>query len=61
MFIGDGAKMVRDAFALAKEKAPAIIFIDELDAIGTKVSIIMSVHTCVYSIMLQWSPSPPHT
>ena len=29
--------MVRDAFALAKEKAPAIIFIDELDAIGTKV------------------------
>ncbi|KAJ2338111.1 26S proteasome regulatory subunit 6A [Coemansia sp. RSA 2671] len=36
MFIGDGSKMVRDAFALAKEKAPTIIFIDELDAIGTK-------------------------
>lgn len=36
MFIGDGAKLVRDAFALAKEKGPAIIFIDELDAIGTK-------------------------
>ncbi|KAK3930677.1 26S proteasome regulatory subunit 6A [Frankliniella fusca] len=36
MFIGDGAKLVRDAFALAKEKAPAIVFIDELDAIGTK-------------------------
>ncbi|RDD41824.1 26S protease regulatory subunit 6A [Trichoplax sp. H2] len=36
MFIGDGAKLVRDAFLLAKEKAPAIIFIDELDAIGTK-------------------------
>ena len=36
MFIGDGAKIVRDAFALAKEKAPAVIFIDELDAIGTK-------------------------
>lgn len=30
MFIGDGAKLVRDAFALAREKAPAIIFIDEL-------------------------------
>lgn len=30
------AKLVRDAFALAKEKAPTIIFIDELDAIGTK-------------------------
>jgi len=36
MFIGDGAKLVRDAFLLAREKAPAIIFIDELDAIGTK-------------------------
>jgi 26S proteasome regulatory subunit T5 len=36
MYIGDGPKMVRDAFALAKEKAPTIIFIDEIDAIGTK-------------------------
>ena len=36
MFIGDGAKLVRDAFALAKQKQPAIIFIDELDAVGTK-------------------------
>uniref|UniRef100_A0A2I2ZLZ5 ATPase AAA-type core domain-containing protein n=1 Tax=Gorilla gorilla gorilla TaxID=9595 RepID=A0A2I2ZLZ5_GORGO len=36
MFTGDGAKLVRDAFALAKEKAPSIIFTDELDAIGTK-------------------------
>jgi len=38
MFIGDGAKIVRDAFALAREKAPAIIFIDEIDAIGMKRS-----------------------
>lgn len=42
MFIGDGAKLVRDAFDLAKEKCKeqgvggAIIFIDELDAVGTK-------------------------
>jgi len=36
MFIGDGAKLIRDAFTLAREKAPAIIFIDEIDAIGTK-------------------------
>ncbi|CAK0861002.1 unnamed protein product, partial [Prorocentrum cordatum] len=38
MFIGDGAKIVRDAFTLAREKSPAIIFIDELDAIGQKRS-----------------------
>ncbi|XP_065194229.1 26S proteasome regulatory subunit 6A-B-like [Sycon ciliatum] len=43
MFIGDGAALVRDAFALAKEKQPAIIFIDELDAVGTKR--FNSVHT----------------
>jgi len=36
MYIGDGAKIVRDAFALARAKGPAIIFIDELDAVGTK-------------------------
>ena len=47
MFIGDGAKLVRDAFALAKEKAPAIIFIDELDAIGTKVSFRTSLYFCL--------------
>lgn len=38
MYIGDGARLVRDAFTLAKEKSPAIIFIDELDAVGTKVA-----------------------
>merc|ERR1711959_321846 len=38
MFIGDGAKIVRDAFTLARERQPAIIFIDELDAIGQKRS-----------------------
>ena len=37
-FIGDGAKMIRDAFALAREKAPTIIFIDEIDAVGLKRS-----------------------
>ncbi|EMD33079.1 hypothetical protein CERSUDRAFT_21856, partial [Gelatoporia subvermispora B] len=36
MFISDRATLVRNTFKLAKEKAPAIIFINELDAIGTK-------------------------
>ncbi len=35
-FIGEGAKLVKDIFKLAREKAPSIIFIDELDAIASK-------------------------
>ncbi len=35
-FIGEGARLVREIFMLAKEKAPAIIFIDELDAVGSQ-------------------------
>jgi ATP-dependent metalloprotease len=38
MFVGVGAKRMRNLFKAAREKAPAIIFIDELDAIGTKRS-----------------------
>uniref|UniRef100_A0A5S6Q9S5 AAA domain-containing protein n=1 Tax=Trichuris muris TaxID=70415 RepID=A0A5S6Q9S5_TRIMR len=34
MYIGEGAKMVRQTFELARAKAPSIIFIDEVDAIG---------------------------
>ena len=36
MFVGMGASKVRDLFSQAKEKAPCIVFIDEIDAIGQK-------------------------
>lgn len=35
-FIGEGAKLVKEIFELAKKKAPAIIFIDEIDALAAK-------------------------
>jgi len=35
-FIGEGAKLVKEIFELAREKAPSIVFIDELDALAAK-------------------------
>ncbi len=35
-FIGEGARLVREVFALARKKAPSIVLIDEIDAIGAK-------------------------
>ena len=35
-FIGEGAKLVKEVFQLAREKAPAVVFIDEIDALAAK-------------------------
>jgi 26S proteasome regulatory subunit T3 len=35
-YLGEGPRMVRDVFRLARENAPAIVFIDEIDAVATK-------------------------
>jgi len=35
-FIGEGAKLVKDIFALARRKSPSIVFIDEIDALASK-------------------------
>ncbi|CAD7952191.1 unnamed protein product [Amoebophrya sp. A25] len=35
-YLGEGPRMVRDVFRMAREQAPSIVFIDEVDAIGTK-------------------------
>ena len=42
MFVGMGASKVRDLFKQAKEKAPCIVFIDEIDAIGKKRDNLLS-------------------
>ena len=44
-YLGDGPKLVRELFRVAEEHAPSIVFIDEIDAIGTKR---------YYKLIFQW-------
>lgn len=39
---GDGPKLVRELFRVAEEHGPSIVFIDEIDAIGTKRQVCIS-------------------
>jgi SpoVK/Ycf46/Vps4 family AAA+-type ATPase len=44
-YLGDGPKLVRELFRVAEEHAPSIVFIDEIDAIGTKRCIFNIAHS----------------
>ena len=45
-FQGDGPKLVRELFRVAEEHAPSIVFIDEIDAIGTKRYLLFLFIQC---------------
>lgn len=51
-YLGDGPKLVRELFRVAEEHAPSIVFIDEIDAIGTKRYGVL--FTYPFAILISW-------
>lgn len=52
-YSGEGPKLVRELFRVAEEHAPSIVFIDEIDAIGTKRCVAFARRR---SIVTPWRP-----
>jgi 26S proteasome regulatory subunit T2 len=57
-YLGDGPKLVRELFRVAEELAPSIVFIDEIDAVGTKRHVDLS---SLSSTLFSSLSSPSHT
>lgn len=60
MFVGVGAKRIRELFAAARKKQPSIVFIDELDAIGSRRSARDQVHGRIRFIQLPGTLAHEH-